>query len=211
MPAPDDTGSVAPAVQLSPPPLAFWRRRWGAELQRWLNGKWQLVMHACRIALTVMLLPALANWLAPVSPVTIGLTAVMVMSVPAAVILEADTRIIVQRAAHRLVGCLLGALLGLACLAVVGNDFVLWTLLLLSGVWLCSQIQTGTTGVSYVGTQAMFAFVMSMVQSQGPPLSISPGLERLVGVMAGLSILFVITVILSLIPMPQPVAAAHGD
>jgi uncharacterized membrane protein YccC len=211
MPAPDDTGPAAAPVQLSPPPLAFWRRRWGAELQRWLNGKWQLVMHACRIALTVMLLPALAKWLAPVSPVTIGLTAVMVMSVPAAVILEADTRVIVQRSAHRLIGCLLGALFGLACLAFVGNDFVLWTLLLLAGVWLCSQIQTGTTGVSYVGTQAMFAFVMSMVQSQGPPISISPGFERLIGVMAGLSILFVITLILSLIPMPQPIAAAHGD
>jgi uncharacterized membrane protein YccC len=212
MPVPDDTGPVGAPGQLSLPPLAFWRRRWEAELQRWLNGKWQLVMHACRIALTVMLLPALANWLAPVSPVTIGLTAVMVMAVPPTVILEADTRIIVQRSAHRLIGCLLGALLGLACLAVVGSDFVLWTLFLLTGVWLCSQIQTGTTGVSYVGTQAMFAFVMSMVQSQGPPLSISPGFERLIGVTAGLSILFVITLILSLIPMSQPATPpAVGD
>jgi uncharacterized membrane protein YccC len=116
----------------------------------------------------------------------------------------------VQRSAHRVIGCLLGALLGLACLAIVGGDFVLWTLLLAAGVWLCSQIQTGTTGVSYVGTQAMFAFVMSMVQSQGPPLSISPGLERLVGVMAGLSVLFVITLMLSLIPIPQPAAPPAG-
>jgi uncharacterized membrane protein YccC len=203
MPSPK-AGTEPGTGQLSPPPLAFWRRRWGTELQRWLGGKWPLVMHAGRIALTVMLLPALANWLAPVSPVTIGLTAVMVMSVPTAVILEADTRIIVQRSAHRVIGCLLGALLGIACLAVVGSDFVLWILLLTAGVWLCSQIQTGTAGVSYVGTQAMFAFVMSMVQSQGPPLSISPGLERLVGVTAGLSILFVITLILSLIPVSRP-------
>ena len=49
---------------------------------------------------------------------------------------------------------------------------------------------------------------MSMVQSQGPPLSISPGFERLVGVMAGLSLLFVITLILSLIPVSQPAAPA---
>jgi hypothetical protein len=56
----------------------------------------------------------------------------------------------------------------------------------------------------------MFAFVMSMVQSQGPPLSISPGLERLVGVMAGLSVLFVITLMLSLIPIPQPAAPRAG-
>src|SRR5438034_877157 len=82
MPAPDDAEVVAGPGQLSPPPLAIWRRRWGAEFQRWLSGKGRLVMHACRGALTVMLLPALANWLAPVSPATVGLTAVMVMAIP---------------------------------------------------------------------------------------------------------------------------------
>jgi len=138
-----------------------------------------------------MLLPALANWLAPVSPVTIGLTAVMVMAVPMTAIVEADTRFIVQRAAHRVIGCLLGALLGLACLAIVGSDFAIWTVLLLVGVWLCSQIQTGTTGISYIGTQAMFAFVMSLV-----------------GVVAGLSLLFVITLVLSLISISQPATPA---
>ena len=208
MPAPANAGAVPASGQLRPPPLAFWRRRWGIELRHWLDGKRPLLIHACRISLTVMLLPALANWLAPVSPVTIGLTAVMVMAVPMTAIVEADTRFIVQRAAHRVIGCLLGALLGLACLAIVGSDFAIWTVLLLVGVWLCSQIQTGTTGISYIGTQAMFAFVMSMVQSQGPPLSISPGLERLVGVMAGLSLLFVITLVLSLIPMSQPAMPA---
>jgi len=208
MPAPANAGAVPASGQLRPPPLAFWRRRWGIELRHWLDGKRPLLIHACRISLTVMLLPALANWLAPVSPVTIGLTAVMVMAVPMTAIVEADTRFIVQRAAHRVIGCLLGALLGLACLAVVGSDFAIWTVLLLVGVWLCSQIQTGTTGISYIGTQAMFAFVMSMVQSQGPPLSISPGLERLVGVVAGLSLLFVITLVLSLISISQPATPA---
>ena len=208
MPAPANAGAPPAPGQLSPPPLAFWRRRWGIELRHWLDGNRPLLIHACRISLTVMLLPALANWLAPVSPVTIGLTAVMVMAVPITAIVEADTRLIVQRAAHRVIGCLLGALLGIACLAVVGSDFAIWTVLLLVGVWLCSQIQTGTTGISYIGTQAMFAFVMSMVQSQGPPLSISPGLERLVGVVAGLSLLFVITLVLSLISISQP--ATHA-
>ena len=211
MPAADDTGPVVATGQLGPPPLAIWRRRWEAEFHRWLSGNRLLIIHACRISLTVMLLPALASWLAPISPVTIGLTSVMVMAVPTKVILEADMRVIVQRSAHRVIGCLLGALLGLACLAVVGSDFVLWVLMLGTGVWLCSQIQTGTTGISYVGTQAMFAFVMSMVQSQGPPLSISPGFERLVGVVAGLCLMFVITLILSLIPISEPVRSAAVD
>jgi uncharacterized membrane protein YccC len=199
---------AAPVVELiDPPPLRFWRRRYGAELLRWLPGKEPLLWHACRGGFTVMLMPALADWLAPESPVTMGVTVVMVMSIPTTAILESDSRAIILRAAHRLIGCLIGALVGLACLAFIGSDFLLWIALIPPGIWVCSQIQTGTTGISYIGTQAMFAYLMSMVQGQGPPDSISPGFERLVGVMGGLSILFVVTLILSLIP-PSRLAPA---
>jgi uncharacterized membrane protein YccC len=210
-PRPADAGAAPAADLIDPPPLAFWRRRYGAELARWLPGKEPLLWHACRGGLTVMLMPALADWLAPVSPVTMGITVVMVMSIPTTAILESDSRAIIQRAAHRLIGCLLGALAGLACLAFIGSDFLLWILLIPPGIWLCSQIQTGTAGVSYIGTQAMFAYVMSMVQGQGPPDSISPGFNRLVGVMGGLSVLFVVTLIMSLIPLSQPSPAPAGD
>ena len=211
-PAPAEAGAAPTAGLVDPLPLAFWRRRYGAELQRWLRGHRPLLMHACRGGLTVMLMPALADWLAPVSPVTMGLTVVMVMSVPPTAILDPDSPAIIERAAHRLIGCLLGALAGLACLAFVGSDFLLWVALIPPGIWLCSQIQTGTTGVSYIGTQAMFAYLMSMVQSEGPPETISPGLERLVAVMGGLSVLFVVTMILSLIPLsPSTPAPAAGN
>ena len=209
-PRPADAGGAPAADLIDPPPLAFWRRRYGAELRRWLPGKEPLLWHACRGGLTVMLMPALADWLAPESPVTMGVTVVMVMSIPTTAILESDSRAIIQKAAHRLIGCLLGALIGLACLAVIGSDFLLWIVLIPPGIWLCSQIQTGSTGISYIGTQAMFAYLMSMVQGLGPPNSISPGFNRLVGVMGGLSVLFVVTLALSLIPLHRasPVPAA---
>ena len=57
----------------------------------------------------------------------------------------------------------------------------------------------------------MFAYVMSMVQGQGPPDSIAPGFERLIGVVGGLSVLFVVTLIMSLIPLSQPLPAPAGD
>ena len=58
----------------------------------------------------------------------------------------------------------------------------------------------------------MFAYLMSMLQGQGPPETISPGFDRLVGVMGGLSILFVVTLALSLIPLSGPAPApAAGD
>ena len=91
---------------------------------------------------------------------------------------------------------------------------MLWIALIPPGIWLCSQIQNGTTGISYIGTQAMFSYLMSMVQGQGPPATISPGLERLVGVMGGLTILFIVTLVLSLIPrsLPAPTpSTAAGD
>ncbi|MBV8738601.1 MAG: FUSC family protein [Alphaproteobacteria bacterium] len=211
--SPVPTGAAAaPAPDLlDPPPLAFWRRGYGTELQHWLPGNVPLLMHACRGGLTVMLMPALAEWIAPVSPVTMGVTAVMVMSIPTTAIVHSDTSAIVQRAAHRLIGCLLGALVGLACLAFVGDDFLLWIALIPPGIWVCSQIQTGSTGISYIGTQAMFAYLMSMVQGRGPPQMIAPGFERLVGVMGGLTILFIVTLILSLIPLSLPTPASACD
>lgn len=211
--------SPAPAVAAAPeaallpaPPLAFWRRDYGVQLRRWLPGKRPILLHACRGALTVMLLPALAEWIAPITPVSMGITAVVVMSIPTTAIIQSDSRAIILRSVHRIVGCLLGALAGLACLAFVGDDFLLWLALIPPGIWLCSQIQTGKTGVSYIGMQAMFAYLMSLVQGQGPPDTISPGLERLVGVMGGLSILLVVTMALSLIPLAPPAPApAAGD
>ena len=87
----------------------------------------------------------------------------------------------------------------------------MWLLLLMGGVWLTSQIQSGNTGISYVGIQAGFAFLLSMIQGQGPPLSPTPGLERFAGIMAGLSVLLIITMVMSLFRLvpPRP-APAHG-
>lgn len=213
--SPGSAAAAAPAAALlAPPPLAFWRLGYGTRLGRWLAGNRPLLVHALRGGLTVMLMPALAEWLAPVSPVTMGVTVVMVMSIPTTAILQSDSRAIIEKAAHRLIGCLLGALAGLAALAFVGSDFLLWIALIPPGIWLCSQIQNGKTGIGYIGTQAMFAYLMSLVQGQGPPDTIAPGLNRLVGVMGGLSILFVVTLALSLVPLPLPASAsamAAGD
>lgn len=211
-PAPAGIAKPPAASLPDPPPLAFWRHGYGAELQRWLPGNAMMLLYASRGGLTIMLLPALAEWIAPISPVAMGITAVVVISIPMSATQPPDNRMIVQRAVHRLIGCLIGALAGLACIAFVGDDFLLWIALIPPGIWLCSQIQTGVTGVTYIGMQAMFAYLMSMVQGQGPPESISPGLERLVGVIGGVSILVVVSLVLSLVPLsPAAPAPAAGD
>ena len=134
------------------------------------------------------------------------------MAIPTTAILEPDGRTVVQRAIHRLVGCALGALLGLLCLSWVGSNFLVWLLLLMGGIWLTSQIQSGTTGIGYVGTQAGLAFLLSVIQGEGPPLSPLPGIDRFAGIMAGLSVLLVITMVISLFRLPHPpVAPARID
>jgi uncharacterized membrane protein YccC len=196
----------------TPPPLLFWTRRNAAEFERWLREIWPLVWHACRGGLTVMLLPLLITSLAPLGPSTMAVTSVAVMAVPTTAVIEPGARTIIQRAIYRLAGCGLGALLGLFCLYWVGSSLLVWLLLLMAGTWLSSQIQSGSTGIGYVGTQAGFAFLLSMIQGQGPPLSPTPGLDRFAGIMAGLSVLLVITMVISLFRLPRAVAAqAHGD
>jgi uncharacterized membrane protein YccC len=210
---PEDTAvpSSAPTPP-SPPPLLFWTRRHAAEFERWLREVWPLVLHACRGGLTVMLLPLLMNWLAPLGSSTMAVTAVAVMAVPTTAVLEPDARTVVQRAVYRLVGCALGAALGLFCLYLVGSNFLVWLLLVMAGTWLSSQIQSGSTGIGYVGTQAGLAFLLSMIQGQGPPLSPTPGLDRFAGIMAGLSVLLVITMIISLFRLaPLPAASVRDD
>jgi uncharacterized membrane protein YgaE (UPF0421/DUF939 family) len=206
---------AAPSTAASPPgplPILFWSRRNTARFEYWLRANLLLILHACRGGLTVMLLPFLANWLAPLSSTQVGVTAVAVMSIPTTAIREPDGRTVVQRSIHRVIGCVLGALLGVACLALVEDNFGIWLPLLMAGTWLASQIQSGSTGISYIGTQAGLAFLMSMVQGQGPPDSIEPGLDRLAGMTAGLALLMVISMAVSLFRLPKsPELPASGD
>ena len=212
LPALPDSPSAPIASSSTTLPLRFWLRRHARQFELWLGENLSLILHACRGGLTVMVLPLLLNWLAPLGSSTLAVTAVAVMAIPTTAIRETDGRTVVQRGVHRLVGCALGALLGLVCLYWVGSNFPLWLLLLMAGVWFNSQIQSGSTGISYVGTQAGLAFLLSMVQGQGPPLSPIPGIDRLAGIIAGLSVLLVITMIISLFRLePAPIVPARGN
>ena len=211
---PEEKAVPSPALT-SPtsPPLVFWTRRNAEAFERWLREIWPLVWHACRGGFTVMLLPLLITSLAPLGPSTMAVTSVAVMAVPTTAVVEPDAQTIIQRALFRLVGCGLGALMGLLCLRCVGSSLLVWLLLLMAGTWFSSQIQSGATGIGYVGTQAELAFLLSMIQGQGPPLSPIPGVDRFAGIMAGLSVLLVITMAMSLfrpVPAASP-APARGD
>ena len=52
------------------------------------------------------------------------------------------------------------------------------------------------TGVSTGATQATFAFIVTLIQGAAPPDSIMPGVERFVGIVGGLAILMVVSLVL---------------
>ena len=97
-------------------------------------------------------------------------------------------------------GCFIGGLAGLLLLALSLTEFLPWLLALSAVLWVGAYIQTSTRGVGYIGTQAAPVLIMTLVQGWGPPDSILPGIARFAGMMAGLGILMVV----SLIFWPQP-------
>ena len=62
--------------------------------------------------------------------------------------------------------------------------------------------------VGYIGTQAIFVLIMTMVQGWSPPTSILPGVDRLVGILGGLAILM--TVSLVMVPWEAGKATESG-
>jgi hypothetical protein len=75
-----------------------------------------------------------------------------------------------------------------------------------AAVWIGMHVQVGPHGVGYVGTQAAFVFIVTMIQGAAPPASIMPGIDRFAGITGGLAILLVVSLLL----WPDDVEPAEG-
>ena len=162
-----------------------------------LGARWPALLHAIRTGITVMLLPWAWSWfdLPGLSQMAVTVAAVMAVPVLSDHPLE-NGRLIAGRAVQRMLGCALGGLVALVALSLSPSEFLPWIVLLVAGVWLGSYLQTSTRGVGYVGTQASIVWIMMIVQGWGPPDSLIPGLDRFAGILAGLAILLVVSLLL---------------
>jgi len=177
-------------------------RRLGDE--EWLAAHWHLLTHTTRAAVAVALLPLIWRAFGITDFAQTAVTSYIVMIVPAGVIARGESEIVYQRMVHRGLGCLLGALAGLLLLRFAGDDLLLWALGLSAGVWIGFSIQSGRTGLGYLGTQFAFAFIFTFVQGPGPATSVTPGLERLLGIIIG-------AVTMTLVMLVWPPAPAMRD
>jgi uncharacterized membrane protein YccC len=181
---------LAPNTEAAPPPTVApgWCDLLGAQ--------WPAVRHALRAGISVMLVPLAWNWAELPGLSQTAVTVAAVMAVPALSNDAAtDQQKVAERAMHRILGCLLGGLAGLACLALSVENFLPWLLMLTAGVWVAAHVQGSQRGIGYIGTQAAVVFITTLVQDWGPPSSILPGIERLAGITGGLLILLVVSLL----------------
>jgi len=186
-----------------PPPTApGWRHLLGAQ--------WPVVLHGLRSAIAVT--AVLAIWMMlELSQVTqMAITIAVVMAAPVVADGGFGTRhAVAVRSLHRFLGCLLGGAVALVCLAIDVESFVWWLAMLGAAVWIGMHIQVGPHGVGYVGTQAAFVFIITMIQGPAPPQSILPGIDRFVGITGGLGTLLVISLLLW--PSDRQIAEAKAQ
>src|SRR5262245_12680559 len=172
-----------------PPTAPGWRHLLGAQ--------WPAVLHGVRSAIAVVVV--LVVWLMIDLPqvTEMAITVAVVMSAPVIADAGITTRhAVAQRALHRFIGCLIGGLVALGCLALNVTSFPWWLAMIGASVWLGMHIQVGKHGVGYVGTQAAFAFVITLIQGAAPPNSIMPGLDRFIGISGGLGILLIVSLLI---------------
>jgi uncharacterized membrane protein YccC len=172
-----------------PPPSPGWRHLLGAQ--------WPALLHGARAGISVVFVLLVWIWIDLPDVVEMTISVAMVMSAPVINYGGLGTRhAVAERALHRFIGCLLGGLVALACLALQVTSFVWWLLLIATGVWVGSHVQNGKHGVGYVGTQAAFVFVITLIQGPAPPTSIMPGIDRFAGIVGGMGILLIVSLLL---------------
>jgi uncharacterized membrane protein YgaE (UPF0421/DUF939 family) len=180
---------LAPGAEPAPPPVApGWSDLLGAQ--------WPAVQHALRAGIGVTMVPLVWNWLELPSLSQTAITVAAVMAVPALSNDAAKDRgRIVGRVLHRILGCLVGGVTGLACLALSIEDFLPWLFTLTAGIWIAAHLQGSERGIGYVGTQGAVVFISTLIQGWGPTASILPGIERFAGIGGGLAILLVVSLV----------------
>jgi uncharacterized membrane protein YccC len=173
-----------------------------------LGAQWPSLQHALRAGFGVMLVPWVWYWLELPSLSQTAITVAAVMAVQAVSEDDAVNRQnILTRAAHRLLGCLIGGVAGLALLSLSLESFIPWLATLCAGVWIGAHVQNGAHGVGYVGTQGAVVFIMTLVQGFGPPESILVGIERFAGITGGLTIMLAVSVLTATQTGRAPTAA----
>jgi uncharacterized membrane protein YccC len=134
---------------------------------------------------TTMLIPILWSWLSLPS-----LSQIVISSL---VVLDRDGASTHFRGLQRVLGCLVGGAFGLLIIRLGPDSFLIWSVMLVAGIFLFSLLHHSTSRWSYVGTQGGVAFILALVTGIGPPDSIMPAVNRIAGMLCGVGILLCVS------------------
>jgi uncharacterized membrane protein YccC len=170
----------------TPEAPAGWRDPFGA--------RWSVVRYAVQSGIAVAVLPIIWSAFDLPGVTTMAITVAALMAVPTAVdqVLDDHARL-VAKAAYRLLGCGLGGCLALIVVVIAPANLAVWLGALCAGVWLFIWMQGSPSGAGYIGTQACIAYLVTVVQGEGPPESIMPGINRFAGITLGIAALLIVT------------------
>lgn len=171
------------------PPVPGWRHLLGAQ--------WPAMLHGMRAAIAVVIMMQVWIWMDLPQVTEMCISIAVVMSAPVIGDGSLGTRhAVAERSLHRILGCFLGGIAALLCLALQIESFPWWLAMIAGSVWIGMHIQNGKHGVGYLGTQAAFVFIVTLIQGPAPPTSIMPGIDRFVGISGGMAILLIISLML---------------
>lgn len=123
------------------------------------------------------------------------------------IIIDADPAASRHRGAQRIFGCIIGGSAGLAVIAFNATEQWWWTAALFLGVFAFARIHLNKSAQSYIGTQSAIAYLVTMVGT-GPPTTLDPPVERLVGIIIGVSIMTVLVWALNVKAPPEKLAGS---
>lgn len=116
------------------------------------------------------------------------------------VVLDADPLATRHRGAQRIFGCIIGGTAGILVVLIDAADQWWWTAALFLGVFTFSRLHLSKSPNAYIGTQSAIAYLVTLV-SIGPPATLEPPIDRLVGIIIGVSIM---TVLVWALNPPKP-------
>ena len=192
---------LEPSPTMAAPAALGWSGLFGRKLY--------VTLHAMRWSLAVAILPLLWRLFDLSTMSQSAITLVAVLATPIATDLHDTNRQLVVKGVQRLLGCAIGGSVGLGLIGLGIDSVELWLVSLAVPVWLCAYVQNGTHSATYVGAQAGFVLIVTLIQGHGPPTSLEPGVDRLVGIFCGLFVLMMVVLITSPPSSVRPTAPVN--
>jgi uncharacterized membrane protein YccC len=195
-PADSDDSYAPPAADGAT--LSLWR---GLTNEEWLQKNWLPLFHAARGAFSFAMLFFLWRLIELDDIGDSAATSFLILMLPGAPIRQGKNQALMERGMQRFIGCALGGLFGITTLLCMNDHFLIWLMMLSAGAWIAAWVQNGKEGASYAGSQFALALLVTLVQSNGPPMNLLPTWQRFRGILIGI---FVLSLTHALWPLPEP-------